>query len=134
MNDFPIRSRRAAFGAAFTVLALGAASAAIAHANHGEPMHGGVVAEAGMFQGELLAKGNQFTVHITDHGAPVSTAGAQAKVTVLAGNQKVEFVLAPAGENRLAGTPAAALPSGARAVVAVKLADGRAGSLRFEVR
>lgn len=134
MNDFPIRSRRAALGAVFTVLALGAASAAFAHANHGEPMHGGVVAEAGMFQGELVAKGNQFTVHITDHGAPVSTAGAQAKATVLAGTERVEFALAPAGENRLAGTSASPLPSGARAVVAVKLADGRAGSLRFALK
>lgn len=134
MNHTRFHALRAAFGAAFAAVSLGAASPAFAHANHGEPMHGGVVAEAGMFQGELVAKGNQFTVHITDHGAPVSTAGAQAKATVLAGTEKVEFALAPAGENRLAGTSALPLPSGARAVVAVKLADGRAGSLRFTLK
>jgi hypothetical protein len=115
-------------------LSLGAPAPAFAHANHGEPMYGGVVAEAGMFQGELVVKGNQFTIHITSHGEPVSTAGAQAKVTVLAGTQKVEFTLSPSGENRFAGAPGVPLASGARAVVAVRLADGRAGSLRFEVR
>ena len=134
MNAIRTRAWRNTLGAAFTVLALGAGSPAFAHANHGEPMYGGVVAEAGMFQGELVLKANQFTVYITNHGDPVATAGAQAKATVLAGAQKVEFALSPAGENRLSGSAASALPSGARAVVAVKLPDGRAGSLRFELK
>ena len=134
MNPLRSASLRVVLGAAVTAIALGAAGPVLAHGNHGEPMYGGVVAEAGMFQGELVAKANQFTVHITDHGAPVSTVGAQARATVLAGTQKLEFTLSPAGENRLAGTAASPLPSGARAVVAVRLADGRAGSLRFELR
>lgn len=125
---------RATLGAAFTAMALAASSPAFAHANHGEPMYGGVVAEAGMFQGELVARANQLTVYITNHGEPVPTAGAQAKATVLAGGQKTELALAPAGDNQLTATAAAPLPAGARAVVAVKLGDGRAGSLRFELK
>lgn len=111
-----------------------AGTAAFAHEEHGKPQHGGVVAEAGTFQGELVAGPKGPVLHVTDHGKPVSTAGASGKLVVLAGGQKSELELAPAGGNRLAPPQPLALPKGARAVATVTLGDGRSGALRFDVK
>jgi hypothetical protein len=105
-----------------------------AHAEHGKPQHGGVVAEAGTFQGELVAGPKGATLYITDHGAPVPTAGASAKLVVLSGAQKAERELVPAGDNRLAVAGGEPLAKGAKAVATVKLKDGRSGALRFDVK
>lgn len=76
---------------------------ALAHEDHGKPMHGGIVAEAGHAQFEIVAVGDKLTVHVTNHGEPVATAGASGKLTALAGSAKSEIVLQPAGDNRMAG-------------------------------
>lgn len=126
--------RRALLTAALAGLVLASTAPAFAHSEHGKPMHGGVVAEAGVFQGELVAAPAGLTLHLYDHGAPVPAAGASARLTVLAGGQKSELALAPAGENRLAAPAGTVLPKGAKVVAAVKLADGRSGALRFELK
>jgi hypothetical protein len=125
----PIRSTLAALAAG----ALLAAAPASAHEAHGKPMYGGVVAEAGVFQGELVNAPKGATLYLTDHGQPVPTAGATAKVVVLAAGQKTELDFVPAGDNRLAAPAGATLAAGAKAVATVKLKDGRSGALRFEV-
>lgn len=91
-----------------------------AHASHGQPQFGGVVAEAGEAQFEVVGKDGQIIVHVTNHGAPVETAGASGKLTVLAGAAKSEVDLKPAGTNRLQG--AGNLPSGAKLLLQVQLA------------
>ena len=123
-----------------TVVAVAAAAAlaapapARAHAEHGQPVHGGIVAEAGTFQGELVARPAGLTLYVTDHGKPIPTQGASARIVVLAGGQKTEAALSPAGDNRLEAAQPVPMAAGAKAVASVKLADGRAGALRFEMR
>lgn len=78
-------------------------ASALAHAEHGQPQRGGIVAEAGEAQFEIVAKENQLTVFVTNHGAAVATAGASGKLTILAGNSKREVTLKPDGENRMVG-------------------------------
>ena len=56
----PFRPSRPTVRTAFAALAAAAVLAVVpaatrAHADHGKPQHGGVVAEAGSFQGELVA-------------------------------------------------------------------------------
>ena len=75
-----------------------------AHTSHGQPQHGGIVAEAGEAQFEIVAKENKLTVFVTNHGAAVATAGASGKLMILAGNSKRELELKPDGENRMAGS------------------------------
>ena len=135
-------SRRAALAARLGfAVAVTAASAwmiaspagpAFAHEQHGHAEHGGVVAEAGAFQGELVAKGGTLTLYLTDHGQPIATQGANARMTMLTGGKKSDLLLAPAGGNRLAATGAPVPGAGAKAVASVKLPDGRSGALRFE--
>ena len=89
-----------------------------AHAEHGKPQFGGVVAEAGEAQFEIVGKGNRIVVHATSHGAPVDTAGAKGKLTVLAGSAKSEVSLAPVAPNRLEGE--GSLPSGAKLLILIE--------------
>lgn len=85
-------------------LALTAAPAAFAHEGHGMAQFGGVVAEAGMAQFEIVARAGKVVVHASNHGQPLNTAGASGKLTVLAGSAKSEIALKPAGDNRLEGS------------------------------
>ena len=50
-----------------------------AHAEHGKPQYGGVYAEAGEAQLEIVSKGNEITVYVTHHGEPVPTAGLSGR-------------------------------------------------------
>jgi len=83
---------------AFAVLV--AATATVAHEDHGKPRFGGIVAEAGHYQAELVARSDALTIHVTDHGNPLPTAGGSARLTLLAGGKKTELTLLPAGNNR----------------------------------
>lgn len=125
---------RRALLAAATVTGLLLPPAVLAHAEHGKPQHGGIVAEAGAFQGELVAKGRQLTLHITNHGDPIAMAGGSAKATLLAGSDKSELAFTPSTGNQLTATAPAPLAAGTKAVVTVKLPNGRSGNLRFEVK
>ena len=104
----------------FSIFCLSAALTAIpaiAHEDHGKPMHGGIVAEAGHAQFEVVAKDGGVSLIVTSHGVPVASAGATGKLTVLAGSSKSEIELKPAGENRLAGQ--GSLPAGAKLLISV---------------
>lgn len=87
----------------FCLSALLTAAPAIAHEEHGKSMHGGVIAEAGHAQFEIVGKDGVLTVHVSNHGAPVATAGASGKLTVLSGAAKREIELKPAGNDLLQG-------------------------------
>ena len=101
------------------LLALSLPTAAMAHAEHGQPQFGGVVAEAGEAQFEVVGKDGRLVVHVTNHGSPLDTTGASGKLTVLAGSAKQEYALKPAGGNRLEGSGSYA--AGAKLLLQVQL-------------
>jgi hypothetical protein len=89
---------------AFALLALNLPMAAAhAHAEHGQPQFGGVVAEAGEVQFEVVARDGKITVHVSNHDNPVDVGGASGKLIVLSGTQRSEIDLKPVGGNRLEG-------------------------------
>ncbi|MCK6412690.1 MAG: hypothetical protein L6Q55_09740 [Azonexus sp.] len=94
-------------------------SHAHAHADHGQPQYGGVVAEAGEVEFELVAKAGKITVYVSEHGKPVTTAGASGKLNILAGGEKSDSELKPAGDNRLEGQ--GAYVAGAKLLLQVQL-------------
>lgn len=101
------------FAAALAAPALPAWS----HADHGKPQFGGIVAEAGEAQFEIVGQGGKVVVHATNHGQPLETAAARGKLTVLAGTAKQEIRLQPAGGNRLEGQ--GSLTAGAKLLLQV---------------
>lgn len=101
-----------------------ASRAVLAHAEHGQAQFGGVVAEAGEAQFEVVAKAGQVTVHVSNHGAPIDTVGATGKLTALAGTAKSDIELKPAGGNLLRGT--GSVPAGAKLLIGVQLPGRKA--------
>lgn len=94
---------------------------AFSHAEHGQPQYGGVVAEAGEAQFELVAKEGKFIVYLSNHGQPLASKGSSGKLTLLDGAKKTELELKAVGDNRLEAAGSAA--SGAKALISVQLAD-----------
>lgn len=112
--------------------ALTAIPHAAAHEGHGQPRFGGVVAEAGVAQFEIVVGDGKVTVHATRHGVPLATTGASGRLTVLDGARKSEIELAPAGDNRLAGT--GRVPAGAKLLLQVGLAGEKPLQARAVLR
>ncbi len=98
----------------------GGALAGTGH-DHG-PKHGGVAREVKSITYELVARGDSLTLHVSDHGKPVSTAGAKAEVALYTGNEKTVVALEPAGDNRMAATGSFKVGVGVRAALSVTLA------------
>ena len=82
-----------------------------------KPDHGGVMAEATSgHRVELVARGDQLSVYLTDHaGKPVESKEASGEITLLSGTEKNRAALTPAGGNQLLGNARAA--AGAKAIV-----------------
>lgn len=73
--------------------------ASAAPASEGKPQHGGIVREVRDVSYERVAKPEAIAIYATDHGKPVPTTGATAKVTLLNGAEKTDATLMPAGDN-----------------------------------
>lgn len=108
-----------------------AAPAVHAHAEHGQPQHGGIYGEAGVFQAELVVKDTQVTLHISNHGEPVSTKGATGKLTVLGKDGKIEVTLQPAGNDQLIATLPSKPAKGSKAVASITLAVGKPANIKY---
>ncbi len=118
------------------VLASFAASAPVradtGHA-HG-PKHGGVAREVGKLTYELVAKPDSLTLHVSDHGKPVSTRGASAEATIYAGNEKTAVKLDPVGENTLVAKGGFKTGVGVRVAVTVTLEKRKETRLTFNLK
>ncbi|WP_009522153.1 hypothetical protein [Imbroritus primus] len=110
------------------------ASGGHGHAHAHKPEHGGVVAEASDVDFELVARADSLTLHVRDHGKPLATTGASAKVTLLNGSTKREATLAPAGDNRLEARGEFQVGPGTKAAALVSLPGRKAISVRFALR
>ncbi|MDO8376494.1 MAG: hypothetical protein Q7S91_04800, partial [Aquabacterium sp.] len=84
--------------AALALAATGAAFAADNHSHDPKPLHGGVVVEVKDIEFELVARPDSVQLHLRDHGKTVDVSSASAKLTLLAGGDKQEVELKPAGE------------------------------------
>lgn len=102
---------------------------------HGDakPMHGGVVQVASDIQYELVPQPAGAALYIVDHGKPADASRMSGKLTVLAGAQKFEAELKPAGGNKLEASDVK-LPAGAKVVATVKAGNGKTVTVRFSVK
>ncbi|MCZ8101008.1 MAG: hypothetical protein O9972_24250 [Burkholderiales bacterium] len=108
-----------------------------AHAAGGHdhsPKHGGVVAEAGDLDFELVARADSLTLHVRDHGKALPMQGASAKLTLLAGTERIDAQLAPAGADRLEAKGAFKLAPGTKVVAAVTIPGRKPANVRFVLK
>jgi hypothetical protein len=106
----------------------------LAHDDHGKPQWGGVVADAGDFQAELVIKGGQAKIYLSLHTDMLPSQGASGKLTLLAGGKKEELVLQPVSDSALGAKTALASGKGAKAVAVIQLPGKAPATLRFAVK
>ena len=101
--------------------------------DHG-PKHGGVVREVKSVTYELVPKSDSLTVHVSDHGKPIATAGAKGEVTLYAGNDKTVVALEPAGDNLMVAKGNFKVGVGVRAALTVTLAGKPEAKANFNLK
>ncbi len=110
------------------------ASQVWAHADHLKPQFGGITAEADVFQVELVTKGNQIILYLSEHGAPVESAGASGKLLLLIGKNKEEAVLTPSGYQALSAKLKTKPARGSKVVASINVPGREAGTVRFTLK
>ncbi|MFZ6751058.1 hypothetical protein [Undibacterium sp. Ren11W] len=101
--------------------------------------NGGQLRMAGIYHFELVmvkdskeVKDNQILVYVTDHGGTkITTTGATATATILAGKVKTTANLVADGENRLKGVAKYASGADAKVVLSVNMAGKSTEQARF---
>lgn len=122
-----------------SILAIGAlalSASAFAAGDHDHthtPKHGGVVAETKQLDQELVARPGVIQLYLSDHGKPVDLSKASARLTLLAGTEKQEVELKPAGD-RLEATGTFKVGAGTKAVAVVTGASKSVSTARFTLK
>lgn len=119
--------------AAAALVVGGNAVAAGKHDDH-SPKHGGIVVEGKQADFELLAKPDVIQLYLRDHGKQMDHSKATAKVTLLAGKEKQEVTLAPAGSDKLEATGTFKVATGTKVVAVVSNGGKSLGTARFEIK
>ena len=118
--------------ATLALAATGAAFAADGHSHDPKPLHGGVVVEVKDIEYELVAKPDSVQLHLRDHGKTVDVSKGSAKLTLLAGADKQEVELKPAGD-KLEAKGSFKLTPNTKALAVVSLA-GKTSTARFVLK
>lgn len=97
--------------------------------------NGGQRVDAGPFHAELVVKGNDVALYVTDAAdKPVDVAGAKADATILVNRQTQKVALAPAGGNVLKGrADLSQAHDSIRVVTALTMPGQKPVQARFEV-
>ena len=115
-----------------TAVLIAVASAALA--SEDKPQHGGIVREVRDVSYELVARPEVIAIYATDHGKPLSTTGAMAKVTLLNGAEKTDATLMPAGDNKLEAKGSFNVRAGTKLVAVITLAGKPPVTTRYEIK
>jgi len=118
--------------AALALAATGTAFAAEDHGHETKPLHGGVLVVVKDVEFELVAKPDSLQLHLRDHGKPIDVSKASAKLTLLAGTEKQEVELKPAGE-KLEAKGSFKVAANTKVVAIVSLA-GKSSTARFVLK
>lgn len=102
-----------------------------AHGPH-QARYGGVVQTASDLSFELVAGRDETSVHLIDHDEPMDASGITGRLTILAGKERTEVELKPAGGNRMVA--ATVLPADARVVATLVLPGGKPVTVRFGLK
>jgi hypothetical protein len=121
------------FPALIAALGLTLAPGAQAAGDHHEAKHGGVVAETKAFDAALVAKPAWLQLFLREHGGKaVDVSKSSTKVALLAGSDKQEVELKPAGD-KLDAAGTFKVGAGTKAVAAVNHA-GKPATARFTLK
>ncbi len=101
--------------------------------DHHKPMKGGIVVPGKEADFELVAKPTVLQLYVQDHGKLRDVSKASAKLTLLAGSDKQEVELKPAGD-KLEATGTFKVAPGTKAVAVVMDGGKTLGTARFTLK
>jgi hypothetical protein len=121
--------------AVLAVLAIAMPEAAYAqkhsHSHAEKGPHGGRMADAGDYHVELVAKDGGIEVYVVDHDdKPVAIKGYKG-LAILSVSGKSQRIVLEAGDDRLTGKAAGALPAQPKGVVQITPPGGKTVSAKF---
>lgn len=105
-----------------------------AHDDHGKPHWGGVVADAEIFQAELVIKNGQAKLYLSVHADMLPVQGATGKLTLLSGGKKEELELKQVSDSALGAATAFKSGKGVKAVAVVTVPGKGTGNMRFQLK
>lgn len=118
---------------AMTLTVCSAAGAAPGHSHQGP--NGGTMVDVQGGHAEVSNTPTEIVLRLSDEkGAPVTSAGATGKATVLSGGKTSNVDLKPVGDDKLTGSLAKPLAAGDKVVVSAKTGDGRNIQVRHVAR
>lgn len=114
------------------ILMIGLLAFAVSSAEAHSPAkgkNGGQQADAGDYHVEVVVKDKAITVFVTDHNdKAVATAGLKGTAILLVGGKAERIMLAPDGDNRLAGSAGVELKAPVKG--AVQITNDRNGTVQ----
>jgi len=119
--------------ATLSLVALFAGPALADDHDHHKPSKGGVYSVGKEADYELVAKPNLLQLYVSEHGKPRSIAKASARLTLLAGADKQDVELKPAGD-RLEATGSFKVAAGTKVVAVVSDGGKTLGTARFTLK
>jgi len=119
--------------AAVLIAVAGPVCAADEHGHDHKPLHGGILAESGPTEYELVARPDAITLHAREKGKPVNVQGARAKLTILSGGEQAVLDLKPAND-RLQAVGSFKVAAGTKIVATVELPGRKPANLRFALK
>jgi hypothetical protein len=100
---------------------------------HGTGPNGGPMADAGGYHVEMVAKGTSLTIYLnTEDDKPVPAAGHKATAILVVAGKPQRIELAPAGDNKLTGQAAVALPASPKGAVQITMPSGKTAQVKFD--
>jgi hypothetical protein len=105
-----------------------------AHDGHGKPHWGGVVADAEIFQAELVIQDGQAKLYLSLHADMLPVQGATGKLTLLSGHKKEELELKQVAYSVLGATTSFKSSKGVKAVAVVTMPGKGTGNMHFQMK
>ncbi len=102
---------------------------------HGDlkPKHGGIVKTVNDIQYEIVAKPDQITIYVFDHGEKMSLKDASGKLTLLVGKDKTEVPLIAGDDHVLIARGSFNVGKGTKALAVIKIA-GKSASINWTLK
>ncbi len=112
--------------------ATGAMAAGDGHKHSAKETNGGQIIDTADGHWELVAKGGELTVYVTDTAVnPVATKAAKGTATVLVGGKTIKIDLTPAEPNLLKGKGDFVAAKGMKVVVSLENVGSKPEQVRF---
>ena len=118
----------------FTCTLFTAVTSSLAQNKPIEVRHGGVVAQKGDMEYELVSKADSINIFVYDDDKPASTKGGKATVVLMSGGEKKVVELEPSGGNKFRAKGNFPVKPGSKAIATIELSGRNKEEASFTLK